>query len=160
MWRVDSQKLIAALQADLAAQTTLAAESRALAKKLAAKDAENTKLSVKIAELNKAVATAQKDNQMLQAKLTAAEASRVQVPGSAAKAGRGGVVALAMAGLAGDQAWKCQVKEELYRDLTNLVIMTTKKDAETHVFECLQTGTNGSKWFLTLGLMEDYRKLI
>ncbi|KAI5854156.1 chromosome segregation protein Csm1/Pcs1-domain-containing protein [Tricharina praecox] len=145
--QTDAGKVIAALQADLAAQTALAAESRSLTKKLAAKDAENAKLSVKIAELSKTVATAQKDNQVLQAKLTAAESSRTQVPGSAMKPGRGGVVAMAMAGIAGDHAWKSQVKEELYQDLTNLVIMTIKKDAETHVFECLQTGTNGTLHF-------------
>lgn len=142
---VDSQRLIDALQADVEAQTALAAGSRTLTKKLAAKEAENAKLSVKIAELNKTIATAQKDNQMLQAKLTAAETSRVPVPGSAVKPGRGGVAV--MAGSAGDQAWKAHVKEELYRDLTNLVIMGIKKEADTQVFECLQTGVNGSKSF-------------
>lgn len=118
----------------------LAAESRALKHRLSSKETEITKLHTRVAELTKAVATASKEQQVLQAKLS------VQVPGSAVKPGRGPLVGIG--GAAGaDQQWVQRVKEELYGDLTNLMIVSVKKESESRLFECLQTGANGGSMF-------------
>ena len=48
-------------------------------------------------------------------------------------------------------AQAAQLKEDLYRDLTGLLIMNVTRDPEDDVFDCIQTGRNGSKlpkaWF-------------
>jgi len=38
-----------------------------------------------------------------------------------------------------------QLKEDLYSDLTGLIIRGVKRDAEDDVYDCIQTGRNGSK---------------
>lgn len=141
----EAENLIKTLQKDLQKKGELADESKALKQKLAAKDAEIAKLQQKVAELTKSVSTAQKENQVLSAKLTAAQQTKSQVvPGSAVKnngIGRGIIPS------GGNQDWILAAKEVLYGDLTNLVIMGVKQEAEVKVFECLQTGINGTLHF-------------
>lgn len=38
-----------------------------------------------------------------------------------------------------------QLKEDLYSDLTGLIIRDVKREAEEDVYDCIQTGRNGSK---------------
>lgn len=145
----DAEKVINVLQEDLNRQRLLANESRALKKVIKTKDAEIAKYQGKIAELNKMVQASQKDNQVLMAKLTAAQSKTV--PGSAVKGsnaiGRGVLQGPKSGSVAVDDSWTARVKEELYGDLTNLIIMGVKKESETRSFDCLQTGTNGTLHF-------------
>ena len=85
---------------------------------------------------------------MLQTKLTAAQqAQKIQVPGSAIKSSAGrGVLGVLGAAAAQDQAWSHHVKEELYGDLTNLMIMGAKKEGDSRIFDCLQSGANGGAY--------------
>jgi hypothetical protein len=129
-------------------QTSLASESRSFKKKLQAKDADIAKLQAKITELNKTISSEKKETQILQAKLAAAS-QKAQIPGSAIKnnaMGRG-ILPGAKAGVGSttDQAWASHMKEELYSDLTNLMVMSVKKEPENTLFECLQTGNNGGE---------------
>jgi len=47
----------------------------------------------------------------------------------------------------GTDDWTSRVKEELYSDLSGLLIMNVKKEPRGTLFECLQTGTNGALQF-------------
>lgn len=38
-----------------------------------------------------------------------------------------------------------QLKEDLYSDLTGLIIRDVKKRESDHLYDCIQTGMNGSK---------------
>lgn len=42
-------------------------------------------------------------------------------------------------------AQTAQLKEDLYSDLTGLIIRDVKREAEDDVYDCIQTGRNGSK---------------
>jgi hypothetical protein len=43
-----------------------------------------------------------------------------------------------------------QMKEELYTDLTGLIVRGVKREEDEDVYDCIQTGRNGSKWTLFL----------
>jgi hypothetical protein len=78
----------------------------------------------------------------LQAKLAASRASsetaNSKVPTTAAK--NGAQVAKS------DDAHTWKMKEDLYCDLTGLMIHGLKKVDGEDVFDCIQTGRNGSKF--------------
>jgi hypothetical protein len=84
----------------------------------------------------------------LATKLAAARAvdpTSVRVPGSAIK-GTSGTNRLAVNAEAAAQA--AQMKEDLYADITGLIIRGVKRDADGDVYDCIQTGRNGSKSFM------------
>jgi len=130
----------------------LSSESKTLKKELAAKKAELTKLQGKVQELQRGLQEQQNEAKILSAKLIVAEnhskRNAVAVPGSAVKpkGGIGGGASgggMAGAGQAAEEAWIARVKEELFQDLTGLLIMNFKKEARKTVFECLQTSSTG-----------------
>jgi hypothetical protein len=113
--------------------------------------AEISRLQAKVAQLTSSLAEAQTENKTLSTKLaanrtTAASIENIngRVPGSAAKPNRGvimmGSVEVAQA------AQMAQLKVDLYSDLTGLVILGVKREAEEDVYDCIQTGRNGSKF--------------
>lgn len=72
-----------------------------------------------------------------------AQAATVRVPGSAMKPG-----ALGARGIDAGQVQATQtakMKENLYSDLTGLVVTGVKRDGPEDVYDCIQTGRNGSK---------------
>ena len=42
-----------------------------------------------------------------------------------------------------------QLKEDLYSDLTGLILRSVERGSEADVYDCIQTGRNGSKYFLS-----------
>lgn len=144
--------MIESLKADVAAQTKLAIKSKALQQKVAAKDTEVMKLQGRVGDLDKALSEARQETQVVSAKLASAQAQKM--PGSAQKVGgllgRGILPGLGKSAVvaANEDAWSAKVKEDLFGDLCGLIIMGVKKDNGSRLFECLQTGTNGSKSFL------------
>lgn len=97
---------------------------------------------------------AKNEAKSLQAKLAAARSSSAdagtnKVPGSAIKQ-NGGRTILVGAAEGAKEAQKRLLKEELYRDLTGLLVMDVKRreteDGEEDVFDCIQTGRNGCKF--------------
>jgi hypothetical protein len=74
------------------------------------------------------------------------------VPGSAVKPRTTGVV-LPGTAEAAKEAMLAKQKVDLYSDLTNLVVLGVKKNEDDEdVYDCLQTGRNGSKSSLSLSL--------
>ena len=148
----EQDRIITALEAD---QTRLVAEKMVLQKSLSEKSetvskkqSQVSQLQAKVGEMKQTIISIEKENKVLQAKLAAAQQHHhPKAPGSVAKANamsRGGGV-LPVNGDEG--AWVAKKKEELYADLTNLIIMVTKKEQDTVCFECLQTGPNGGEFF-------------
>lgn len=96
------------------------------------------------------LASAQTEVKALQSKLTAArntaaslESAAAKVPGSAVKGGanRTNVAVAANTEVA-------QLKEDLYSDLTGLIIRDVKKGDTETLYDCIQTGVNGSEFVL------------
>ncbi|OBT97146.1 hypothetical protein VE01_04863 [Pseudogymnoascus verrucosus] len=160
-------------KAETATQTAQAKETRELKRKVEEQEDEISDLQRKLARVNKSrseehgeelsrlerkltaatesLSDAQNENKSLSAKLTAARAaaasaeSNARAPGSAKKSAAairmmGGAEAVAAAQAA-------QLKEDLYRDLTGLIIRSVKHEEEEDVFDCIQTGRNGTLHF-------------
>ncbi|GIJ88349.1 hypothetical protein Asppvi_007269 [Aspergillus pseudoviridinutans] len=146
-----SNNLVASLKAELEAQKKLGQQTRALQKQLKEQDAEVAALKSQAAEAKNQLTAAQSEVKALQTKLAAArnttaslENAATKVPGSAIKNNRATRAADAEAAQAAHLA---QLKEELYSDLTGLVILDVKKRESDHLYDCLQTGVNGTLHF-------------
>jgi hypothetical protein len=145
-----SNNLIATLKADVAAQTALAKDSSAIKKKLDSQKTEISSLQAQLAKMAISLSEAQSENKTLSAKLAAnrsaaasVESASTKVPNSAVKP-NGGIRMIGSAEAA-QVAQAAQLKEDIYSDLTGLIIRSVKREAEDDVFDCIQTGRNGSK---------------
>jgi hypothetical protein len=144
-------KLITSLKADVASQASLTKESRGLKKKVESQTADLLSLKEKLGELTASLAESRAENKTLAAKLAAnrtvaasVESANTTVPGSAVKA-NGGIRMMGTAEAA-QVAQAAQLKEDLYSDLTGLIIRSVKRESEDDVFDCIQTGRNGSEF--------------
>jgi hypothetical protein len=134
--------LIASLRQEIAALQGLAVETKSLKTQLAKAEAENERL----ASENKNLKNAQNEVKILQAKLAAARSHTenaanakgqpgARAPGKGAKDPVNGL----------DEAQIMKLKEDLYCDLTGLMIHGVKRVDGEDVFDCIQTGKNGSE---------------
>jgi hypothetical protein len=145
-----ANELIASLKKELAAQTALGQQARTLEEKVKERDSKMTGLESQVKDLSSQLSSAHIEITTLQTKLAAARNASTAVdgisskgPGSAVK-GTGAnrpVVASAETALA------AQLKEDLYSDLTGLIIRDVKKRESDHVYDCIQTGINGTLHF-------------
>jgi hypothetical protein len=149
------------MKKELATQTALAQESRSLRTKLQSRDAETTKLRTQMTDMSANLSGAQNEIKALQAKLaasrnTSVEATSSRAPGSAIK--NNGQVRTIMVGSAeaAQAAQVAQLKEDLYSDLTGLILRGVKKMDDGEVYDCIQTGRNGSKSFPSKGLIDTF----
>ncbi|GMG11848.1 unnamed protein product [Aspergillus oryzae] len=156
-----SNNLVAGLKAELEAQKALGQQSRTLQKQLKERDAEIAQLKSQAEEATSQLSSAQTEVKALQTKLAAArntaaslESAAAKVPGSAIKGGSNRANAAASAEAA-QAAQFAQLKEDLYTDLTGLIIRDVKKGDSDNLYDCIQTGINGSK-FLYLQLHQKY----
>ena len=107
------------------------------------------KLQSQMAEMSSSLSTAQNEIKALQAKLTASRTASVESanrpPGSAMK--NNGQVRTIMVGSAeaAQAAQIAQLKEDLYSDLTGLIVRSVKRRDDCDTYDCIQTGRNGSK---------------
>jgi chromosome segregation ATPase len=137
------------LKKELAHQASLAEESRALQKQLKERTAEASKLQSTVKEMTSSLSNARNEIKSLQSKLAASRSTSLVVEGAQAKgagagkgSSRGGAASAADAALAVQIA---QLKEDLYSDLTGLIIRDVKHQEDKQVYDCIQTGVNGSK---------------
>jgi len=163
--------LIASLKADVASQASFAKESRGLKKRVESQASEMTALRAQIAQMTTSLSDAHVENKRSQAELKKAqnevkkvesenktlsaklaanrsvsasiESVNAKVPGSAVKV-NGGIRMVGTAEAA-QVAQAAQLKENIYSDLTGLLIRDVKREPEDDVFDCIQTGRNGSK---------------
>lgn len=140
------------LKEELAAQKVLGKESRSLQKQLREREKEVTGLQSQVDDLSTQLSTAQTEIKALQTKLAAArnnsvtnDGSNNKVPGSAIKNGTNRNAAAGAAAEAAQAAHLAQLKEDLYSDLSGLIIRNVKKRDMDYLYDCIQTGANGSE---------------
>jgi Chromosome segregation protein Csm1/Pcs1 len=147
-----SAELIMSLKKELAMQAPLAQESRKLQKALATQQSETSKLQANVTELSTSLSSAQNEIKVLQARLAASrsasasvESTNSKAPGSALR--NNGQVRTIMVGSAeaAQAAQVAQLKEDLYSDLTGLIVRGVKRTDQGDIYDCIQTGRNGSK---------------
>ncbi|KAJ5824356.1 Monopolin complex subunit Csm1/Pcs1 [Penicillium robsamsonii] len=148
-----SNELIASLKAEIDAQRKLGLQSRGLQKQLKDRDDELSRLKSSADEAQAQLASAQSEVKALHTKLAAARNTAAslegaaKVPGSAIKGGaanRANAVATAEAAQASQLA---QLKEDLYSDLTGLIVRDVKNRESDYLYDCIQTGINGTLHF-------------
>jgi hypothetical protein len=108
-------------------------------------------------------ASAQTEVKALQTKLAAARNTAAsiegaaKIPGSAIKGGPANRANAAASAEAAQAAQLAQLKEDLYSDLTGLIVRDVKITDTDHVYDCIQTGVNGSKlldlWAISLSCL-------
>ena len=143
--RVAASQLISTLKAQLAAQTELAKEGQRVKQQLEASESTVADLRNTVDNLNASLLNAKTEMKTLSTKLSAsrtAEAATVKIPGSAIKGSTANNRMLANAESAMQAA---QLKEDLYADLTGLIVRGVKRESDVEVYDCIQTGRNGSK---------------
>ena len=133
--------MITSLKDDAVAHASLTKDSRELRKQVQSKTAEISALQNQIAHLTASVVETQTENKTLSAKLIANRAAVVENAGIKGA----GTVVKSNGGprLLGGTDAAGQLKENLYSDLTGLIIRSVKQEAEDDVFDCIQTGRNG-----------------
>jgi regulator of replication initiation timing len=132
--------VIKALKQQVSALQSRTSDLTAMKKEIAQLSRENTRLVNENEKLTESLESAQKESSALSTKLSAARASASSdnkaVPGRAEAA---------------RDAQLQKQKVEMYCDLTNLVVVGIKKNEdEEEVYDCLQTGRNGSQFISTL----------
>lgn len=148
--------LIAKLRRDNAAQTTQIEESKSLQTRVAELEASDKTAESSNKQVSASLAAAQNEIKTLQAKLSAtrsashpveAAGAHGKTPGSAVKNKLGGVRTVMVGSTeAAKDAQKMIMKEDLYGDLTGIIIRDVKKgDEGEDIYDCIQTGRNGSK---------------
>ncbi|OQD80458.1 hypothetical protein PENANT_c035G08236 [Penicillium antarcticum] len=148
-----SNDLVASLRAELQVQRKLGQQSRGLQKQLSDRDAEMATLKSQAGEAQAQLASAQTEVKALQTKLAAARNTAAsiegaaKVPGSAIKGGPANRANAAASAEAAQAAQLAQLKEDLYSDLTGLIVRDVKTTDTDHVYDCIQTGINGTLHF-------------
>ncbi|KAI1207104.1 chromosome segregation protein Csm1/Pcs1-domain-containing protein [Annulohypoxylon truncatum] len=156
-----ANQLIAALKAQLSTQTELAKETQRLRQQLEASQTKVEELQNKVDDTNASLTGAKTEIKTLTTKLSAArstEASTSKVPGSAIK-GNNNLNNRLLAN-AEASAHVAQMKEDLYGDLTGLIVRGVKREQNGgDTYDCIQTGRNGTLHFkLAVGCDETSEK--
>ncbi|KJZ69434.1 hypothetical protein HIM_11163 [Hirsutella minnesotensis 3608] len=144
-----SNELITQLKADLAVQLSMTEQAEDLRHQLGQSEAERSRVESTVEEMKKALATARSEIAALTAKLSAnrnAEANAM-VPGSTRKAGTTKPGGAAYKTDMSEIVQVAQAKEDLYGDLTGLIVRGMRRADEEDVFDCIQTGRNGTLHF-------------
>ncbi|KAL2137418.1 hypothetical protein VTI74DRAFT_39 [Chaetomium olivicolor] len=149
-----ADQLIATLKAELAAQKEATKEIQRLQAQLSASESKAETLQSKLTTLTTSLAESKSEIKSLNLKLTAARnaeaaataASAAKVPGSAMKGSSAAASRLAAAN-ASEATLAAQKKEDLYGDLTGLIVRSVKRESGEDVFDCIQTGRNGTLHF-------------
>ncbi|KAL2024001.1 hypothetical protein VTK56DRAFT_236 [Thermocarpiscus australiensis] len=151
-----ADQLITTLKAELAAQKETSKETKELRKQFEASEARADSLQSKISELTSALSEAKSEIKSLNIKLSVARnaeaaataSAAAKVPGSAMKGTSGASRLAGGASEAIQQAtMAAQKKEDLYGDLTGLIVRSVKRENGEDTFDCIQTGRNGTLHF-------------
>ena len=142
---IGANELIATLKAQLATKAEISKESQVLRQQLDESNSTVESLETKVDNLESSLADARKEAKTLTTKLAAArtaDTATVKMPGSAMKGGPADKRIIANAEAMVQAA---QMKEDLYGDLTGLIIRGVKREEDEDVYDCIQTGRNGSE---------------
>ena len=142
--------MVASLKAELEAQRALGRQTRTLQKQLKDRDTAIEQLESQAEDLTDQLSSSQSQVKTLETKLAAArntatnlENAAPKAPGSAMKKTAASRVNSAASA---EVTQTAQLKEELYTDFTGLIIRDVKKREKDSLYDCIQTGVNGSKF--------------
>ncbi|KAI5198043.1 hypothetical protein E4T39_07014 [Aureobasidium subglaciale] len=146
----DANDLIASLKKELAelrkTSSSTIADSAKLQSQVSSLTSENEKLKDDAKATHQSLTESQNECKALTAKLEAARKTNSEkVPGSAIKKIEHGKSALG--GASAETVKENALKEELYRDLTGLIITSVKRRDGEDEYSCIQTGRNGTLHF-------------
>ncbi|MCJ1479447.1 hypothetical protein MMC13_008133 [Lambiella insularis] len=152
-----SNDLIASLKKELINQKSITSTIHTLRDNLTTTEASLSTAQTRISELSAHLNEVQNENKALSAKLAASRSASVNVesasayaktPGSALK-GKGPSTRTIMVGSAeaAQAAQVAQLKQELYADLTGLILRGVDRTEDTDTYDCIQTGRNGTLHF-------------
>ncbi|KAI9720245.1 MAG: hypothetical protein M1812_003063 [Candelaria pacifica] len=146
--------LISSLRKEVSSQTALADDSQSLRKQLATRDAEIEKLQSKVSQMSSSLSEAHNENKALSARVTASrsvtstlQSADSKVPGSAVKSNGQSRTVMIGSAEAAQAAQAAKLKEDLYSDLTGLILRGVTRGEDTDVYDCIQTGRNGTLHF-------------
>lgn len=124
-------------------QSALAKQGEQIRQQLERSEVNVGDLEKRIEDLTASLSQARSEIKSLSARLAASRAAEanIKVPGSALKAGPAGNKS-APSGV----VLAAQAKEDLYGDLTGLIVRGMDRGVGLDVFDCIQTGRNGSKF--------------
>ncbi|RDA85603.1 hypothetical protein CP532_0904 [Ophiocordyceps camponoti-leonardi (nom. inval.)] len=135
-----SNHLIQQLKVDLAAQTALAEQGESLRQQLERSEANAESLQAAVDKLTADLNAARQEISTLSVKLTVNRNAESSVKKSAARSN----AAVDKAGLLIHTA---KAKEDLYGDLTGLIVRGLSQGEDEDMFDCIQTGRNGTLHF-------------
>ena len=147
----DADALVASLKKEIAefkkspASSSNKSETEGLQKQVSQLKTATEKLTADRDLLKEKLQTSQNETKSLEAKLIAARQQlssqeTSKVPGSAMKAATSNTAASAT-----EAQKELKMKENLYSDLTGLIIRGVKRNEGEDEYDCIQTGRNGSK---------------
>lgn len=148
-----ANELIASLKKELAEarKATKAdnSETTTLQKQVNSLTSTNEKLAAENKDLKAKAQAAQSDNKAAQNEVKSMEAklaaARAEITAQEAKA-KGAAAARNVPTNTSESQKEAKMKEDLYSDLTGLIIRNVKRKEGEDEFDCLQTGRNGSKY--------------
>lgn len=154
---MDADDLIASLKKEIAelrkTTSSTSSETAGLQKQVSTLTTSNEKLSKESASLKDKLSTAQNEAKALEAKLVAARqqlsASSTVPESKVAASAANSALSRSVAGSTTDAQKELKMKENLYSDLTGLIIRGVKRLEGEDEYDCIQTGRNGSKYSST-----------
>ena len=143
-----SNELVASIKKELAMQAPTVQEARKLKKHIQTQEADAVQLRKNNTDLSTALTSARNEIKSLQAKLAAARNSSVAAESSRtpARDARSTAAIRSVVTNTSEAAQTAQMKEELYSDLTGLIVRGVKRGDDGDTYDCIQTGRNGSKY--------------
>ena len=151
-----SSELIASLKRELTMQMPLAHETRQLQIDLRTSRDDAKKMRSAVSDLESSLVAAQNEIKAQQAKLAAARSSApsvesvsARIPGSAIKNSSQARTVMVGSAETAQAVQTAQLKQDLYSDLTGLIIRSVKRTEDGDAYDCIQTGRNGSKCLTT-----------
>jgi hypothetical protein len=127
---------VASLKSELAEQRSLGQLAETRRQQLEESETKAREMQARLHDLERALSESRTEVKTVKAKLAASRSGE-----SAGAKCSGGLVA--DNSVASSQI--AQMKEDLYGDLTGLIIRGIKKEGNDEIFDCIQTGRNGSK---------------
>lgn len=143
--RVASNRLILQFKEDVAAKSALAEEGRDLWHRLERSEAHGNSLQTEIDGLVRALSEARGKITTLSAKLAACR--NVELGSAVATSTKKAGTVICKTG-SSELLQVAQAKEDLYGDLTGLIVRGLRRGDKEDLFDCIQTGRNGSEWTL------------
>lgn len=148
----DANDLVASLKRELAelkkSSSSTTSETTGLQKQVTTLKATNDSLTTENTNLKESLQVSQNEGKSLEAKLVAA---RQQLSNSAATAApdrpatRNNDLNRSIGPNSADVQKEAKMKENLYADLTGLIIRSVKRKEGEDEYDCIQTGRNGSE---------------